>query len=94
MPSPEGTGEHQPPDAIRSLWHLKPWWCQPWSILLSGLIVVGASWQLLHLRWLTAGVALAIGAWWLLFLVLVPAAWKAKQASAASLPPENGPSRG
>jgi F0F1-type ATP synthase assembly protein I len=64
-----------------SVWQLKPWWCQPWSILLTGLVVVGVSWLLLHLWWVTAGVSIVIGAWWLLFLVLMPAAWKQEQAS-------------
>ena len=64
-----------------SVWQLKPWWCQPWSILLTGLAVVVASWLLLHLWWLTAGVSVVIGAWWLLFLVLMPAAWKQSQGS-------------
>ncbi|WP_259724863.1 DUF6737 family protein [Synechococcus sp. CS-1332] len=64
-----------------SVWQLKPWWCQPWSILLTGLGIVGVSWLVLHLWWITAGVSLVIGAWWLLFLVLMPAAWKRSQAS-------------
>ncbi len=63
-----------------SIWDLKPWWCQPWSILLTGLAIVGSSWLVLHLWWITAGAALVIGAWWLLFLVLMPAAWKQSQA--------------
>jgi len=65
-----------------SLWELKPWWCQPWSIILTGLGVVLFSWVLLHRWWLTAAAGLAIGAWWLLFLVLVPAAWRQEQAAA------------
>jgi hypothetical protein len=39
--------------------------------------VAGGSWGILHLRWLTLTVSLLVGAWWFLFLVLVPAAWKA-----------------
>jgi hypothetical protein len=66
-----------PPESI---WQLKPWWCQPWSILLTGLAVAGGSWLLLHLWWITAGASVLIGAWWLLFLVLMPAAWKRSQA--------------
>lgn len=58
-----------------SLWSLKPWWCQPWSILLTGAVVVVASWILLHLIWLTAISAVAVCLWWLLFLVLVPRAY-------------------
>lgn len=63
-----------------SVWDLKPWWCQPWTILVTGIVVIGASWLVLHLWWITAGVSAVIAAWWLLFLVLMPAAWKRSQA--------------
>ena len=68
---------HLPPEAIRrsSLWEQKPWWCQPWSILGTGICVVALSWLGLHLWWLTAASALAVAAWWWLFLVAVPAAY-------------------
>jgi hypothetical protein len=64
-----------------SVWELKPWWCQPWSILLTGLTIVGGSWLVLHRWWITAGAATVIAGWWLLFLVLMPAAWKESQES-------------
>lgn len=59
-----------------SIWELKPWWCQPWSIVLTGLLVVAGSWLLLHRWWITAPAALAVIVWWGLFLVLVPAAYR------------------
>ncbi len=59
-----------------SIWDSKPWWCQPWTILLTGAAVIGTSWWLLHRVWITALVSLAILAWWLLFLVLVPRAYQ------------------
>ncbi|WP_159816825.1 DUF6737 family protein [Cyanobium sp. Copco_Reservoir_LC18] len=77
MPSPE---PHEPGNPPGSVWDLKPWWCQPWSILLTGIAVIGASWLVLHLWWITAGVSVVIACWWLLFLVLMPAAWKEEQA--------------
>ncbi|MCP9836724.1 hypothetical protein KBY84_04345 [Cyanobium sp. N.Huapi 1H5] len=80
MPTPE---PHGPGWLPGSVWDLKPWWCQPWSILLTGLMVIAGSWVLLHLWWLTAGVSVVIAAWWLLFLVLMPAAWKRSQAEAS-----------
>jgi hypothetical protein len=61
-----------------SFWSLKPWWCQPWSILLTGtlgMMIVWLAHQRLHLSlWIALPVSLAILAWWLLFLVLVPTA--------------------
>lgn len=59
-----------------SLWQLKPWWCQPWSILLTGTSIIAGSWVVLHRWWISASLSLAVGLWWLVFLVLVPAAYK------------------
>lgn len=56
----------------QSIWQLKPWWCQPWSIVAVGVLVPAISWLLLHRLWLTVPIALAVSAWWLIFLVLVP----------------------
>lgn len=53
-------------------WSLKPWWCQPWTILLTGTIGIAGSWLLLQIWWLTTGVALIVIAWWVLFLLIVP----------------------
>jgi hypothetical protein len=61
-----------------SLWSHKPWWCQPWSILLTGVVVVGGSWWLLRLWWISAPLALGVLIWWWLFLVAVPAAYRAE----------------
>lgn len=65
-----------PSAAASSLWDHKPFWCQPWSILLTGVVVVAGSWIVLRLWWLTLLVGLAVLAWWLLFLVLVPQAYR------------------
>lgn len=59
-------------DLPASMWELKPWWCQPWSILLTGVAVPLASWVVLHRLWITLPVMGAIAVWWLLFLVVVP----------------------
>ncbi len=59
-----------------SIWAIKPRWCQPWSILLTGLVVPLASWLLLHRLWITVPLALAVLLWWWLFLVLVPASYR------------------
>lgn len=66
-----------------SLWSLKPWWCQPWSILATGLAVSGGSWWALQRWWVTLPLSLLVLGWWLVFLVLVPAAWRLEQATAA-----------
>ena len=61
-------------------WSLKPWWCQPWSILGTGVGISTASWFVLHRLWITLPVVAAVLAWWLLFLVLVPSAYREAQA--------------
>ena len=60
-----------------SMWAIKPWWCQPWSIVLTGLAIPAGSWQLLHRLWITVPIAGVMLVWWLLFLVLVPAQYAA-----------------
>lgn len=60
-----------------SMWQVKPWWCQPWSIVLTGLAIPTGSWLLLHRLWITLPVAGVIVVWWVLFLGLVPAQYAA-----------------
>ena len=38
--------------------------------------MVSGSWVLLHRLWISLLLALSVLAWWLLFLVLVPAAYR------------------
>ena len=83
--------EHDDAETADSLWVLKPWWCQPWSILLTGFAVVLGSWVIAHLWWLTALVAIPVLLWWWLFLVLVPAAWRQEQLAARQVPAPHSP---
>ncbi|NJL87951.1 MAG: hypothetical protein HC886_21390 [Leptolyngbyaceae cyanobacterium SM1_1_3] len=55
-----------------SLWQLKPWWCQPWSIILTGLAAPTGVWSLTHRLWMAGPVALGVLVWWLMFLYWVP----------------------
>jgi len=72
-----------------SIWSHKPWWCQPWSILLTGCLAVAGSWWLLQRWWISALVAAAVLLWWGLFLVLVPAAYRAEQQPGVADPLQN-----
>ena len=63
------------------LWSHKPWWCQPWSILLTGVVLLGGSWWWLRLWWITLPLAVGVLLWWWLFLVAVPAAYAAENQS-------------
>lgn len=53
-------------------WTYKPWWCQPWSILLTGISIIAGTWFLTKLIWLTAVIALPILVWMGFFLLLWP----------------------
>ena len=57
------------------VWDYKPGWCQPWSIVLTGISIVTGSWLLLHNLWLSLAVSLPIIAWWVYFLILYPKAF-------------------
>ena len=73
---PELKPQEQPLSKQPKFWSLKPWWCQPWSIVSTGVLLVGGSWAVLHRLWISLPLALGVLAWWLLFLVLVPAAYR------------------
>ncbi|HJN33636.1 MAG TPA: DUF6737 family protein [Prochlorococcus sp.] len=59
-----------------SFWDEKPWWCQPWSILLTGVAFVAVSWWWPNLLWFTVLIAIGVIGWWGLFLVLAPAVYR------------------
>ena len=60
------------PSSPSSLWQLKPWWCQPWSIILTGLVIPAVAWLLFHRVWLMLPIVGAIAVWWVVFLHWVP----------------------
>ncbi len=56
-----------------NVWRYKPWWCQPWSIILTGCTLIAGVWWLTRLLWLTILVALPVLVWMGFFVVLWPA---------------------
>lgn len=55
-----------------SVWDTKPYWCQPWTIVLTGTSVIACSWIILHSVIVTALASSLIGAWWYIFLYSYP----------------------
>jgi hypothetical protein len=55
-----------------SIWQQKPWWCQPWSIILTGLGLIGGSWFGFQRFWLTMVVAVPVLLWMGYFLLVYP----------------------
>ena len=48
------------------------------AILSTGVVISVASWLVLHRLWVTIPVTAVVVGWWLLFLVLVPAAYRSE----------------
>lgn len=57
-----------------SVWMYKPWWCQPWSILLTGSVLISGSWLLTKMIWVTIVVAVPVLTWMGFFLLVYPRA--------------------
>ncbi|HAO11018.1 MAG TPA: hypothetical protein DCQ51_07570 [Planktothrix sp. UBA8407] len=53
-------------------WNYKPWWCQPWSILLTGITLISGSWLLFKTLWITILVAIPLLAWMGFFVLIWP----------------------
>jgi len=60
------------PTPSARFWDYKPWWCQPWSIVLTGTLLAAGSWWLARSLWLTLPLSSAIALWWIYFLLVVP----------------------
>lgn len=58
-----------------NVWDYKPRWCQPWSIVLSGLSAIAFVWLITKIVWLTAIVSVFIFLWWFYFLGVYPKAF-------------------
>lgn len=59
-----------------SPWKYKPWWCQPWSILLTGTMLIGGSWALAKTAWVTVLVAIPVLIWMGYFVIIWPQVMK------------------
>lgn len=64
----------QPISEQKSLnpWNYKPWWCQPWSIILTGVTLISGSWLLFKTIWVTIIVAVPLLTWMGFFLLIWP----------------------
>lgn len=55
-----------------SVWKTKPFWCQPWTIVLFGVFCVSLPTLAFDWKFVSVAVAVPISAWWYVFLVLYP----------------------
>ena len=56
----------------KSFWDSKPYWCQPWSIISFGVLVLIFSFKLLNNIIITSILGLLILVWWIVFLIIAP----------------------
>ena len=56
----------------KSFWDSKPYWCQPWSIISFGVLVLIFSWKLFNNIIFTSIIGVLVFVWWILFLILAP----------------------
>ncbi len=56
----------------KSFWDSKPYWCQPWSIISFGALVLIFSWILFNNIIFTSIIGVLVFVWWILFLILAP----------------------
>ncbi len=57
-------------------WDLKPKWCQPWSIISFGILLIGLTWSLFNKLIITFILGFIIIIWWILFLIIVPSSYE------------------
>ncbi|KAL6978533.1 hypothetical protein U1Q18_020201 [Sarracenia purpurea var. burkii] len=58
-----------------SVWDTKPYWCQPWTITLTGVLAITSSWLILQSVAITTIIICLICAWWYIFLYSYPKAY-------------------
>jgi len=68
-------------------WKHKPWWCQPWSIVLTTLTLIIGSWLLWKIIWLTVLIAIPVLTWMSFFLFI----WPRLMVQNSILEPESPP---
>ena len=56
----------------KSFWDTKPRWCQPWSIICFGILVLVSSWILFNNILITLTLGFFVIIWWIVFLILAP----------------------
>tara|TARA_Y100001968_G_scaffold199678_1_gene183271 strand:- start:417 stop:635 length:219 start_codon:yes stop_codon:yes gene_type:complete len=56
----------------KKFWDLKPYWCQPWSIIAFGILVLIFSWKFFNNIIISSILSFFIICWWVLFLIIAP----------------------
>ena len=59
-------------NAKKNFWDSKPYWCQPWSIISFGVLVLIFSFKILNNIIITSILGFFVLVWWIVFLILAP----------------------
>tara|TARA_Y100001968_G_scaffold203444_1_gene186728 strand:+ start:131 stop:352 length:222 start_codon:yes stop_codon:yes gene_type:complete len=57
-------------------WKLKPYWCQPWSIITVGILLLIFSWTSFNNLIITSILGFIIIIWWIVFLIIAPISYE------------------
>ena len=60
----------------KSIWDTKPYWCQPWTIIVFGVSIIIISWEIFNNFIITSTLGFIITIWWILFLIIAPNAYQ------------------
>ena len=60
----------------KSFWDSKPYWCQPWSIITFGILVLIFSWKLFNNIIITSILSFLTIIWWGFFIIIVPSVYE------------------
>ena len=63
-------------DSKNNFWKLKPFWCQPWTIISFGILVLIFSWTLFNNILISSIFLFLVISWWVLFLIIAPKLYK------------------
>ena len=53
-------------------WSIKPFWCQPWTIIMTGLCILFSAWKIFDNLIIITLISISILIWWILFLIIAP----------------------
>ncbi|WP_052043867.1 MULTISPECIES: DUF6737 family protein [unclassified Prochlorococcus] len=53
-------------------WKLKPFWCKPFSIIITGIFILIIGFKIFSMFWIRTIISLIIFSWWALFLIIAP----------------------
>ena len=60
----------------KKFWDLKPFWCQPWSIISFGILILIVAWTLFNNIVINLILGFFVIIWWIVFLFFAPSSYE------------------